>query len=124
MIFACHRQLLSTGIKPQELENMTSNVNLLCACILISLTSVAQGALPTTITGSFSHKNRTFTYRVELFDVRFNPERDEDSEFKVEKARKRLRKATAALADARPPKKVGTGTLIQPSAVNRWRCGD
>jgi NAD-specific glutamate dehydrogenase len=41
---------------------------------------------------------------VELFDARFNPERDDDSEFKVEQAQKQLRKATVALADARESK--------------------
>jgi glutamate dehydrogenase len=39
-----------------------------------------------------------------LFDARFNPERDDDSEFKVEQAQKQLRKATVALADARESK--------------------
>ncbi len=45
-------------------------------------------------------RHRLLTYLlVELFDARFNPGRDEDSDFKVEKAQKRLRRYLDELAD-------------------------
>ncbi|MFT5140374.1 MAG: glutamate dehydrogenase [Lysobacterales bacterium] len=50
---------------------------------------------------------------VELFDALFNPERDDDSEFKVEQAKKRLRQDLSELADSDESKDKVLGEYIE-----------
>ncbi|TWT84345.1 Carbohydrate binding module (family 6) [Planctomycetes bacterium CA13] len=51
-------------------DKMAGTFTLLYMCVLMSLASVVQAALPSVHSDSFRYKNKTYSYRVELFDVR------------------------------------------------------